>query len=185
MNMLKHRGFTLIEVMVVVAIVAILVKLAAPSFKGIIQSNNMKGTVNSFISDMRLARSEAVRRGGSVVMCRSSNPEAATPSCGSGSTVGWESGWIVFQDLNNDGGYDAGEPVLKVQGPITAVNTIAESGAATLFQFTATGRLKANGLTSILFGSNPPFANDAQRTVCVNIGGRASINGDGTTYPCS
>lgn len=183
--MKKLRGFTLIELLVVIAVIAVLISLAAPSFVSMIRSNNMTSTVNSFLADLRFARSEAIRRGGGVVMCRSDNPEASTPTCGSGSTLGWESGWIIFQDLNNNLNYVSTEPLLRVQGPVTLVNTISESGAATKFQFSATGQLKPTAVTSILFGSNPPFPNTDQRTVCVSVGGRGRINGDGTTYPCS
>lgn len=179
--MKKSFGFTLIEVMIAVGIVAILVRLAAPSFTKLIQSNAMTNTVNSFLSDLRFARSEAVRRGGGVVMCRSDNPEASSPTCGSGTTTGWESGWIIFHDLDGDGTKDSNEQVLRAQGPITAVNTITEAGAATKFQFTATGQLKLSSMTTIQFGSNPPFANEAQRIVCVSVGGRGRISGDGTT----
>lgn len=183
--MSKSRGFTLIEVLVVIAIIGILVGLAAPSFSSMIRSSGMTSAVNTFLADMRYARSEAIRRGGGVVMCRSSNPEAATPTCGTGSSVGWESGWIIFHDFDGNGNKASTEPLLRVQGPITAVNTISESGAATTFKFVATGRLTASGLTSIQFGSNPPFATTEQRTVCVSLGGRARINGDGSTYPCT
>lgn len=175
----KSRGFTLIELLVVIAIVAILTTLAAPSFKSLIQSNSMSSTVNTFLTDMRFARSESIRRGGGVVMCRSDNPEASTANCGSGSTVGWESGWIIFHDLNNTGTRTTTgssiEPLLRAQGPISSVNTIAETGAATVFKFTATGRLTSGGLTHLTFGSPPVYATDAQRIVCVNVGGRARI----------
>ena len=114
-------------------------------------------------------------------MCRSNSPEATNPTCGSGSTVGWESGWIIFHDLNNNGSKANAEPLLRAQGAITSVNTIAESGAATVFRFTATGRLNLAASTSIQFGSTPDFSNAAQRIVCVNLSGRARIAGDGTS----
>ena len=118
--MKKSYGFTLIELLVAIAIAAILIALAAPSFKQLIQSNSMSSTVNTFLADMRYTRSEAIRRGGSVVMCRSNAPEAASPACGSGSGPGgngWVSGWIVFYDQDSDGTRidSSTDPVLRVQ----------------------------------------------------------------------
>lgn len=178
--MRPSRGFTLIELLVVIAIVAILTTLAAPSFKNLIQSNAMSGAVNTFMADMRFARSEAVRRGGGVVMCRSNAPEATNPTCSGGSTIGWESGWIIFHDLNNNGAKTSSEPLLRAQGPITSIDSINEPGAATVFKFTATGRLQnlAGGATHLQFGGGN-YANTAQRLVCVSIGGHARIAGDG------
>lgn len=180
---MRHsKGFTLIELMIVIAIVAILTTLAAPSFKSLIQSNTISSAVNTFMADMRFARSESIRRGGGVVMCRSNSPEATNPTCSSGSTIGWESGWIVFQDLNNNGAKTAAEPLLRVQGPLKSVDSIAEPSAATVFSFTATGRFQnlSGGATSLQFGASN-FPNTTQRRVCVSVGGRARIAGDGTS----
>ncbi len=165
----------MVELMVVIAIIAILTTIAAPSFKTMLQSSSMTSAVNSFLADMRYARSESIRRGGGVVMCRSDNPDAAVPTCGTGSSVGWESGWIVFHNLNSGSTRTSNEPLLRVQAPLTSINTIAETGAATIFKFTATGRLSLSSATSIQFGSNPPFDTAAQRVVCVGLGGRARI----------
>jgi type IV fimbrial biogenesis protein FimT len=175
----KSRGFTLIEAVVVIAIIAILTALAAPSFKSLIQSNAISSNVNSFLSDMRFARSEAIRRGGSVVICRSNLPES-TQACNgtTGATNGWLTGWIVFVDLNKDGTHDAGEPVLRVQGPITNLDSISEpSSPSYKFRFNATGRLPGT-TTTINFGSgNLPAT--VQRVVCVSVSGRARVAGDG------
>ena len=169
--------------MVVLAIVAILATLAAPSLTRLLQTTTMSSTVNTFLADMRYARSESIRLGGGVVMCRSSNPEAASASCGTGPATGWESGWIIFQDSNKNATKESAEPMLRVQGPITSINTISESGTATTFKFTATGRLSLSSSTQLQFGSNPPFANDVQRIVCVNPGGRTRIAVDSEGQP--
>ena len=181
----KSHGFTLVELMVVLAIVAILASLATPSFASLIQSTLMSSNVNTFLADMRFARSESIRRGGGVVMCRSDAPEAANPVCGSDAgpgARGWVSGWIIFHDLDNDGVKDPAEPLLRLQSPIASINAISDSNTlSSKFRFTATGRLRnLNTATTLHFGAQPMFAADVQRTVCVNPGGRARIAGDGS-----
>ena len=182
--MKKSLGFTLIELLVVISIASILMMLAAPSFKQLIQSNSISSNVNNFLADMRFARSESVRLGGGVIMCRSDAPEAVSPACGSGAgpgTNGWVSGWIIFHDVDGDKTRTAAstDPVLRVQAPITAIDSIVESGSSTKFIFTATGRLTLSSITSMQFGGNSNFANTVQRVVCVSVGGRARIAGDG------
>lgn len=185
----RSCGFTLLEVSVAMAIAAILFALAVPSYSLLVKSSVMSSTVNGFLADMRFARSEGIRRGGSVVMCRSDAPEAASPTCGTAAgptSIGWASGWIVFQNLDpgaSGGNRAQGDPVLRIQGPIQSVNSIAETGATTSteFRFTGTGRLLGLGApVTLAFGASPAWATDAQRTVCVGFGGYARLAGDGT-----
>lgn len=180
----KSHGFTLIELMVVLAIVAILTTLAAPSFKRLIQSITISSSVNTFLSDMRYARSESIRRGGGVVMCRSDAPEDANPTCGNGSGPdgkGWISGWIIFHALDNASVQASAATLLRVQSPITAIDAIKETnGASNPYRFTATGRfLNLNPVPTLQFGGDAMFDAAVQRTVCVNLGGYARIAGDG------
>lgn len=172
----------MVELMVVIAIVAVMTTLAAPSFKSLIQSNSMSGVVNTFLADMRYARSEALRRGGGVVLCRSDNPEAATPLCSTGAgTNGWVSGWVVYVDQNSNGTIESTE-VLRVQSPISSIDSIMQTsggGARNSLAFTATGRFTLSSTLSLQFGGNGQFANEVQRVVCVSVGGRARIAGDG------
>jgi len=174
----RFRGFTLIELLVVIAIIAILTSLAAPSFVRQIKSNTITSNVNTFMADLRFARSEAIRRGGAVVMCRSDAPEANPPVCGTGSgsnSEGWASGWVVYVDLNADGAISSNE-VLRVQAPNTSIGSITSSPVKNKFPFTATGRL--TGLTSVptlTFGNSSSFDTSLQRVVCINISGRARI----------
>ena len=181
---MRHsRGFTLIELLVVVTISAILLALAVPSFTRLIQSTTISSNVNTLMADVRFARSESIRLGGGVVMCRSSSPEAANATCATGSTQGWESGWIIFHDLDNSNtrtssGANA-EPLLRVQAPITSIASIS-SGSTTTFVFTATGRLRnlSSGAASLQFGVGS-YPAEVQRVVCLNLGGRAYISGNG------
>ena len=184
--MQKARGFTLIELMVVMAIAAILMSLAAPAFKRTIQSNAMSSAVNTFLSDTRFARSESVRLGGSVIMCRADTPEDSAPTCGTNAGPGgngWVTGWIIFQDRDGSGNYNVGDTLLRVQAALPAPDSILEGVASTStpLKFTGTGRLLSSTGTATLHfgGSNYPTA--VQRVVCVGLGGRARIAGDGST----
>lgn len=177
------QGFTLLELTVVLAFVAVLTTLAIPSFKRLAQSSTMSGNVNTFMADLRFARSESMRRGGGVVMCRSDAPEAVSPICNTSSGPGdrgWVSGWIVYLDAHNDGVIDSGD-LLRIQAPIAGIDSIAENGgnASSIFRFTATGRLlDVSSATSLQFGGSA-YAGDVQRVLCVSSGGRARIAGNG------
>lgn len=182
----KPVGFTLLELMVVLAIVAILVTVATPSLARLLQSNTRSGAVNTFLTDMRFARSESIRRGGGVTLCRSDSPEAANPTCSSvpaGTGTGWVSGWIIFHDLDANGLKDASDPLLRVQAPITAMDAISDGGVGSPspFRFTGTGRLfNLSSAATLTFGGSS-YTADARRVVCVGFGGRARIAGDGSS----
>ena len=186
-NIRKSSGLTLIELLVALSIVAILTAVALPTFQYVIQSVQVSSAVNSFLSDIRFARSEASRRGGSVVLCRSDDPQAAAPVCSDASAAaGWASGWIVFQDLgltSAGGGKDPEDPLLRLHQPLTALGTISSGQAAvSKFRFAATGRLLNDslGLDSALTFGSADYAATVQRVVCVGLGGRARVAGDGT-----
>ncbi len=161
--------------------------LAVPSFGWLVQSTTMSGTVNSFMADMRYARSESIRRGGGVVMCRSDAPEAASPTCGTNpANAGWASGWIIFHTLypaSSPGNKAPGDPLLRVQAPIHALNSVSETGtkSSTIFRFTSTGRLFSLDppVVTLKFGVSPAWASAAQRTVCVGLSGYVRVAGDG------
>lgn len=97
---LAHNGFTLIEIMVAVAIVAILVTLATPSWQELIANNRSRSAVNDWIASTQFARSEALRTNGRVTMCKSSNGT----SCSTDGDTGFEIGWIVKTGTSGAGG---------------------------------------------------------------------------------
>lgn len=88
----EQRGFTIIELMTVVALMGLLVTIALPNFRDMVANNRLTSQVNRFSSALSLARSEAVRTNRRVVVCPSIDGTACTPD------VGWEVGWITFID---------------------------------------------------------------------------------------
>jgi type IV fimbrial biogenesis protein FimT len=144
-----NAGFTLIELLVVIAIVAIISMVAIPSFSRLIASTAVSGHVNTFMADAEYARSKArnLRAGGGVTMCRSDNPEAASPACSAATSTDWSNGWIIFVDINSDGTVDTGDTVIRVQPVLTYSGGIDKTGSTAFDHFTynVLGRSNANG----------------------------------------
>jgi type IV fimbrial biogenesis protein FimT len=107
--MRDQSGFTLTEVMVVVAIVAILLSIGLPSYRYITNSYRMSAEMNSLLGDLMYARAEAIKEGTPVAICVSSDGLTC-----SGATT-WQNGWIVFPDPNGGGSADVPASILHVQ----------------------------------------------------------------------
>jgi type IV fimbrial biogenesis protein FimT len=86
----------LVELLVTIAIAAVLAGLAVPSFKELIASNRLKSHSSLLHTSLLLARSEAIKRNGRVVLCKSANGKDCTAA------GDWQQGWIVFADADND-----------------------------------------------------------------------------------
>src|SRR5215469_2877214 len=133
--MKRQRGFTLMELLVVMAIVAILLGLGVPSFRYITNAYRMSAEVNGLLGDLQFARAEAIREGQTVTVCASTNGTACT---GGGN---WASGWIVFSDPNSNQTVDAGEVVLRRQAAFagTTPDTFNASGGLTAITYNREG----------------------------------------------
>ena len=112
MDKSRHRGFTLIELMVTVGLVGILLAAVIPNMRTFLRNNQLSGGVNDMLHSIQMARTEAIKRqNGNIIVCGS----AATPSMAATAlTCDYATfkGWFVFQDLNNNWQHDAAEPVL-------------------------------------------------------------------------
>ena len=90
--MKKYTGFTLIELMITLAIVGFLLMVGVPSLKTFMQGNQLIASTNELISALHVARSEAIKLNTRVSVCESSNGKTCA------TTGSWKSGWIVFVD---------------------------------------------------------------------------------------
>ncbi len=95
--------------MVVVAIVAILTALAAPSFTPLIERWRVRDAAESMTSTMYFARSEAIKRSGNVIIIKNENSDTCTNAAG---PTQWGCGWQVFFDADNGGDLDACNPAV-------------------------------------------------------------------------
>jgi type IV fimbrial biogenesis protein FimT len=131
------HGFSLFELMIVMALAALILGIGAPSFSEFRRNNRLTGAGNDFLSALLLARTEAIKRQQPVSLCASSNPKAATPSCSNGAYTSW----IVFEDRNSDCALDAApEVLLRADGPLEAV--VKTSATGSCMPFMPTGFLK-------------------------------------------
>ncbi len=119
---MNGRGFTLVELLVVLAVGAILLAIAIPSYAFLVNSSRLAVVTNDLVTALHLARSEAIKRRMRVTVCKTSNAMADTPVCDT--TASWQQGWLVFVDGGTKGVIDSGDTLLRVQGQAAPAVTI-------------------------------------------------------------
>lgn len=111
-----QRGFTLLELIIALVAAAILLTVGLPSFQNTVRSGRVTAGVNDMVASMQLARSEAIKRRTVVTLCPNDGDTGADANCDL--TAPWHEGWIVFEDDNGNVTRDAGEDLLRAQGPL-------------------------------------------------------------------
>lgn len=154
----RQSGFTLIELMVAVAVVAILLGLALPSFQGSMRSNRVATTTNELLASFSLARTEAIRGLGPAGVC----PSADGINCAT--TTDWAAGWTVWREDRAAGG-----PVRTVVRYVQPKQRMVVTGPDAGVQFTTQGRSQS-GAEQV--GVRPLDAATPARCVMVSVTGQ-------------
>lgn len=121
----RQTGFTLIELMITVAIAALVVTVALPGFNEFIARGVRTSQVNNFVSALKLARSEAVTAATRVTLCKSADGQ----TCNTGA-LGYEQGWIVFRDRNRTAQVANPADIVRVYGALPAGWTLTPNATA-------------------------------------------------------
>lgn len=168
-----YRGFTLVELMVSLAVLIVLASVAVPSFRSTIASAQLTSATNDIMAALSQTRSFAIKEGGRVTMCKSNNgTQCAT-------TGDWEQGWIIFTDPTRTSPFlsasvDTGEVVLLFSQAISG--SVVIKGNASVSQYVS---YSADGLSKQLNGaflagtirvcSTSSSLKDVQRARDINI----------------
>lgn len=192
--MKKYSGLTLIELMAMLAVVAIIFTVGVPQLSIFFKGNRMVSNTNELLAGLNVARSEAIKAGQRVTICKSLNATSAAPTCDISGT-GWETGWFVFVDSDNTkGSYSSSSDgaVLRVNGGASGdavtISVDATDNIVNFVSFTSRGTPKlSNGAAqSGVFrvcddrGLKNASGNVVARGIVLGATGRARSTNDAT-----
>lgn len=169
----RSLAFTLVELLIAIAILAILMGIAVPAYNEMTLGSKLRSQANDLVAGAVLARSEAIKRNSAVRMCVS----ADGASCITG---GWEQGWVVFHDADDDGALDTGEAVLLQHQAAASGFKITGTVASVRFQGTGVGATQA----TLTVCRATPSVGGQERVVNITVTGRTSVTKT-TTSTCS
>ena len=179
--MKRESGFTLIELMFVLAVASILLSVAVPALQSFSSNAKQTGAINDFVSSMHLARNTAITTNARVTMCASS--DAATCE-----DVSWDSGWILFRDSNSNQAVDGTEAIIGTGSPSDGLN-IASSEYGRFLMYRPSGRVMnaSVGVNTGEFTVCDKRGADYSKVVIVALSGRPQLSkttADGSTPSC-
>ena len=166
--MKRNFGFTLIELMITVALLALLLTLGVPSFLGAVEQNNLATKHNLMVSSINMARSEAVKRGQTVTLCKSTDGSTCSTS------DDFDDGWIVFVDESGIGSRASSEELLRVQDAMDSGYSF--EGDGDYIAYLPTGELVTNSANEMLLCKDS--STSKARALYINATGRIHLGRD-------
>jgi type IV fimbrial biogenesis protein FimT len=166
----RQCGVTMVEVMVSLALIAIVGSIALPNFIGLQRGAQRTVVVNDLIHTVFYARNEAIKRNSVVSVCRSIDGTTCANKA-----ADWNAGWLVFENLNHDqpADLDPGEPILLRHGPISFGSLTSNRVS---FSFRAYAQADANG--TFVFCPTKGVAKDARAVIVSHTGRPRASNRD-------
>ncbi|MDO8457851.1 MAG: GspH/FimT family pseudopilin [Rhodoferax sp.] len=136
-NRCQQFGYSMVELLTVMTLGAILMSLAVPAMTGMLNTQKVRSMGTTFLASLHLARNEAIKRNARVVLCKSTDGTACVTS------GGWEQGWIVFHDSNNNAAINTGEDLILTQGAVAqGLHLTGNTQVANYVSYSASGSAK-------------------------------------------
>ena len=176
---LSSCGFSLVEMLIVLAITGILSSYALPSFNQLVNRNRQNSLLLQLFSHHQLARSEAIKQNQSIILCKSDNGQQCTPS------AHWQNGWIVFADTDNNKQLSGSEPLIdSFQNHNPSLSLSYKGfGSHNYVRYYPDGRSSTNGS----FVLCTPQGDSTARSLIISRTGRARLsskNASGGVLKC-
>jgi type IV fimbrial biogenesis protein FimT len=172
----KISGFTLLEMLVVITIAGFLLTVAVPAFQTVIADQRSTANVNELVESLILARSEAIKRGRYVTVCKSSDGSTCT------SASDWNDGWIVFDNVSsaNVDAVDTGDEIIRVYQALPDTVNISPNG--NIDEFISFRPVGSAGTTALNFLGTLTLCdtngNTVPRGLLISTTGRVQLSRD-------
>ncbi|UTH74329.1 GspH/FimT family protein [Chromobacterium sp. IIBBL 290-4] len=173
----RTQGFTLMELLIVMALLAVVLALAVPSYRNTIAANNILSESNNLLGDLLLARNEAIKRGQVMLVCASSN---GTGCNGASTATNFASGWVVMLAANNSCGDTTGTVLRRQAGFSSGDSASYGNTSNTSFCFNRLGYAPSANTGMVTFNTSSSLQ-ASRRCLALGAVGHPQILSSGQT----